>query len=183
MTGWRRAVWVVLIVVSCVGSDHLTKGLARTYLASAPIVSMADDSVRLHYAVNQGAVFNFEDRLPAGWQGFPCTVGVAACGGLLLAFLLFGPALRPVPMTALCLVAGGLLSNLLDRVLLGGSIVDFLSIGWGPVRSQVFNLADVALVGGTLLFVCSVLWRFLLMLSPRATGGRSKPSVSPQSRS
>ena len=44
------------------------------------------------------------------------------------------------------LQVGGGLGNVLDRLLLGGA-TDVLYPGWGPV----WNLADVALVLGTLL--------------------------------
>jgi signal peptidase II len=48
-------------------------------------------------------------------------------------------------------VAGGA-SNWIDR-LANGRVVDFLNVGVGPVRTGIFNVADVALMGGgALLF-------------------------------
>ena len=43
-------------------------------------------------------------------------------------------------------VAGGA-SNWIDRVL-SGSVVDFLNVGIGPLRTGVFNVADVAIMVG-----------------------------------
>jgi signal peptidase II len=43
-------------------------------------------------------------------------------------------------------VTGGA-SNWIDR-LAQGSVVDFLSVGVGPVRTGVFNVADVAIMLG-----------------------------------
>lgn len=48
---------------------------------------------------------------------------------------------------------GGAVVNLGDRIL-GGSVVDFLDLGWWPS----FNLANVALVTGCILLVV-VSWR------------------------
>ena len=48
-------------------------------------------------------------------------------------------------------VAGGA-SNWLDRAL-RGSVVDFLNMGIGPVRTGVFNVADMAIMLGAVLFV------------------------------
>lgn len=53
---------------------------------------------------------------------------------------------------ALALIAGGTLGNLIDR-LLYRSVVDFISIGWFPV----FNVADMAIVGGGTLFMLYVI--------------------------
>ena len=41
-------------------------------------------------------------------------------------------------------LAGGI-SNLVDRIAMG-SVIDFLNIGIGPVRTGIFNVADVAIM-------------------------------------
>lgn len=45
------------------------------------------------------------------------------------------------------------LSNWLDRLRLGGYVVDFINLGIGPVRTGIFNFADVALTSGALLML------------------------------
>jgi lipoprotein signal peptidase len=49
-------------------------------------------------------------------------------------------------------LAGGL-SNLADRLAIG-SVIDFLNVGIGQVRTGIFNVADVAIMTGAAL----VLW-------------------------
>jgi signal peptidase II len=51
------------------------------------------------------------------------------------------------------LFCGGGLGNWIDRVARSGYVVDFLQCGIGPVRTGIFNLADVAVMAGALLFV------------------------------
>lgn len=51
--------------------------------------------------------------------------------------LLFGTAL---------FVTGGAL-NLADRIV-RGSVVDFMNVGIGPVRTGIFNVADMAIMLG-----------------------------------
>jgi signal peptidase II len=54
-------------------------------------------------------------------------------------------------------LAGGV-SNLIDRVAIG-SVIDFLSAGIGPVRTGIFNVADLAIMAGIGLFIAER-WRF-----------------------
>jgi signal peptidase II len=48
-------------------------------------------------------------------------------------------------------VAGGL-SNLVDRIAMG-SVIDFLNIGIGPIRTGIFNVADAAIMVGMVLLL------------------------------
>jgi len=52
--------------------------------------------------------------------------------------------------------AGGI-SNLIDRIL-WGSVVDFMSVGVGPLRTGIFNVADVAVMIGIAL-IAPRTWR------------------------
>ena len=51
-----------------------------------------------------------------------------------------------------CLYLAGGMSNLADRVI-RGSVIDFLNIGLGPIRTGIFNVADVAIMLGVSLIV------------------------------
>jgi signal peptidase II len=56
---------------------------------------------------------------------------------------------------ALGLLAGGGLGNWLDRILNAGAVTDFVSLGLGRLRTGIFNVADVAVIGGALLLALS----------------------------
>ncbi|MFZ5591493.1 MAG: signal peptidase II, partial [Bacillota bacterium] len=68
-------------------------------------------------------------------------------------YYLYKKPLPPAQQVALALICGGALGNLWDRSLYG-EVIDFLHLSFWPV----FNLADVAIVGGTCLLVL-LLWR------------------------
>ena len=51
------------------------------------------------------------------------------------------------------LITAGAMGNLLDRLRLG-YVVDFIDLGWWPV----FNVADMAIVGGAILLAVKLLW-------------------------
>jgi signal peptidase II len=79
-------------------------------------------------------------------------VFIVATGVLLTGLLTFGLPNRVGGLSALVLalfMAGGF-SNLVDRVL-RGSVIDFLNVGIGHLRTGVFNVADVAIMAGAAL--------------------------------
>src|SRR5206468_9743486 len=60
-------------------------------------------------------------------------------------------------VTALALVCGGALGNLLDRIKSTKGVVDFIDVGLGDARWPTFNVADMAVSIGAFLLAI-VLW-------------------------
>jgi signal peptidase II len=56
---------------------------------------------------------------------------------------------------SVALIVGGGVSNLVDRLRYGGYVVDFLNVGIGPVRTGIFNVADMAIMVGVVLWAFS----------------------------
>ena len=48
------------------------------------------------------------------------------------------------------LAGGG--SNFFDRAVNNGAVIDFMNVGLGPLRTGVFNVADMAIMFGCALF-------------------------------
>jgi signal peptidase II len=74
----------------------------------------------------------------------------------LVAASLFARRLQPWRVVALALVAGGGISNLIDRLLYNGRVTDFLNVGIGGVRTGIFNVADMAIMAGALLLLVNM---------------------------
>jgi len=149
----RISVRVVLLVAiaSTIACDRATKHIAATMLAGTPNRSFLGDTVRLEYAENAGAFLSLGADWPFWLRTTLFGVGNAV---LLLAVTVIAmrrrwsrPALVGL---ALC-VAGGA-SNLLDRVAFG-SVVDFVNLGVGSVRTGIFNVADMAIMLGAFIVV------------------------------
>lgn len=149
-----RAVLILVAVISgSAGCDHASKQIAVATLARTGSVSIAGDSLRLELALNPGAFLGLGSSLPAAVQNGLFLVGVP----LLVAGFCIQLLRRREPATPLLiglgLVAGGGLANWLDRLLHGGAVTDFITLGVGPLRTGVFNLADAAIVVGVLLLL------------------------------
>ena len=148
-----RVLLVALVLAGVVGCDRATKSLAETKLADGERRSYLADTVRLQYVENRGAFLGLGRDLSAPARFWLLLVGT---GALLLvaAFLtLRAPGHGALEALAWALLLGGGLSNLADRALREGAVVDFLNVGLGPVRTGIFNVADMAITTGAILLL------------------------------
>ncbi len=163
MTKRKRALLILLTIFFCIGADQITKCMVKSHLPYNKMFSFAGDTFRLDYHVNEGAVLTFEHNLPEPWRGRSFTLVVFALLAAILAFMMFAPGLRSISIVALSLFCGGALSNLLDRIAFGGDVVDFLNIGWGGLRTGIFNVADIGIAMGCALGALIALWNIIKM--------------------
>lgn len=146
-----RVAVLVFVALATIGCDQATKAVAISELAAGPDRSFLSDAVRLSYVENTGGFLSLGAGLPPAVRTAVFTV---ATGLGLLALLVVAVRRRSDGWAAvglMLLVSGGA-SNWFDR-LLRGSVVDFLNVGFGPVRTGVFNVADVAIMAGAMMFM------------------------------
>jgi signal peptidase II len=147
----KRIINVILILVVCVAADQATKSLAKTYLPRDEVLTFAGDTFRLHYAENSGAFLSLGDSLPQQWRTLLFTIGMGIVVLVVLVYLFTAASLPPLNTLALALIGSGGLGNLIDRIIHGGYVVDFLNVGVGAVRTGIFNVADMAITSGVIL--------------------------------
>ena len=169
-----RFIVVMLTLCCCVGCDQVSKSAARTMLHSGVTESLFSDSLRLQLTENPGSFLSLGASLPEHLRFtlFTATVAVILVG--LVCAALFARRLSTARFVALALVAGGGISNLIDRVLYDGRVTDFLNVGIGALRTGIFNLADMAILAGALLLV-------LRMRAETTTPMPAPPTVPPRS--
>jgi signal peptidase II len=152
-----RLTLVVCVLLCAVGCDQVAKTLAQASLATSPPVSLLHDCVRFELAQNRGAFLSVGETLPGSTRYLLFVVLVSGALTLTLIFTLRLRAASPVQLVALSLLTGGGLGNLIDRLLHDGAVVDFISVGVGPLRTGIFNVADAAITLGVLLLL--IPWR------------------------
>jgi signal peptidase II len=154
-----RVVLILALLLGTIGCDHVAKRVAVAKLRGTPARSLFDGVVRLHYVENPGAFLSLGAELPAAVRWAVFTLGggllLVALGGLVLTRRETGQA----DTVAVALIVGGGTSNLVDRVLRDGRVVDFVQLAVGPLHTGIFNVADVALTAGALLLLASLLRR------------------------
>jgi signal peptidase II len=141
--------------VATVGCDRVTKHLATSVLEGQPTRSYLGDTVRLGYAENLGGFLSLGAGLPEGVRTGVFTVATGLVLLMLVAVAIRGrwSGLR---LAALVLFVAGGASNWIDRVL-RGSVVDFLNVGLGSLRTGIFNVADMAIMLGVALLLLAEL--------------------------
>jgi signal peptidase II len=146
-----RYLIVVLTLFCCVGCDQVSKSAARALLVSGVTQSLFADLLRLQLVQNPGSFLSLGASLPTTWRFILFTGAVAVLLLGLLYAALFARRLDRVRFLALTLVAGGGISNLIDRLVFEGRVTDFLNVGFGSLRTGIFNVADMMILAGALL--------------------------------
>jgi signal peptidase II len=154
MTTRRAAAFAfVLLALFTAGCDHAVKHAARSLLDTGEIHTWLSGAVRFELVHNTGGFLSLGAQLAPAFRDafflFAAPLGVA-----VLALLSFRAAARSRSgIVGLAFVCGGGLANWLDRVLNAGAVTDFVSVGAGPLRTGIFNLADVAIMAGIALLL------------------------------
>jgi signal peptidase II len=153
MSTIKRLVLILFVLVACVGCDQITKTFADVKLPKSYALSFLSDTVRLQVAHNEGAFLGLGASSPKSWRLAALRFGVAAMLVAVLAYAFFAPVLRVQDVLALALILAGGASNLIDRFVHGGYVVDFINLGVGQLRTGIFNVADIAITVGVLLLL------------------------------
>jgi signal peptidase II len=148
-----RFIVVMVTLCCCVGCDQVSKSAARALLVSGVTESLFADSLRLQLVENPGSFLSLGASLPEHLRFTLFTAAVAVVLVGLVCAALFTHRLGPARIVALGLIAGGGISNLIDRLFYDGRVTDFLNVGIGSFRTGIFNLADMAILAGALLLI------------------------------
>lgn len=153
--GWlKRTGVVVLWLAASVGCDQATKAIATEHLKGGPVHSYLGDTFRLLWATNDGAFLSLGSNLPDGARFGVLTVAVGLLLLGIVGYALASPKLTMLQVVGYAVIAGGGLSNWVDRARFGGVVVDFMNLGVGSLRTGIFNVADLAIIAGiVVLFV------------------------------
>jgi signal peptidase II len=147
----------LLIIAAIIALDRLTKWLVVRRLPLAHDVSIIPGLFQLTHWENTGAAFSMFADSTSPWR----TAGLIAFSLLAVAVISVllwkhGPQLD-VTAISLSLIAGGALGNLWDRIA-KGTVTDFLDFYVGSNHWPPFNIADSAIVVGSILIAWTILF-------------------------
>jgi len=182
MTGGRRWMWIVLLLLTSIALDQATKVVAIRTLSqeitipngsqrvASKIIAFPDswapnDLFRFQYAENEGAFLSLFSNLPDAIRS-GILIGLNSVILLVVAGMLFFRRDMALSVAlALSLILSGGIGNLIDRLFRDGRVVDFMNIGIGwndfRLRSGIFNIADMAIMAGLFWLIGIEIYRIL----------------------
>jgi signal peptidase II len=148
-------VLILVVLVSNVGCDQVSKAIARNALSANQPVSFVNDHITLMKVENAGAFLSVGSALPVFLKIILLNILPLVILGLAGFYVFTKTNLSRVTTIGTCFVIGGGLGNLYDRMVYG-SVTDFLHIDFVIFQTGIFNLADVSIMVGALVIVFDV---------------------------
>lgn len=143
-------------------ADQVTKSIARTNLVEGDPISFLSGHLKFFLVHNTGAFLS----LGASWPYHVRLVVLILFVIFLLYFLwrmMTHSSTDVKHKICYALVLGGGMGNLIDRLYLG-EVTDFVWIGFGPLQTGVFNIADMAILFGVIYLILEPLFFKLIGL-------------------
>lgn len=139
--------WISVLVVAL---DQVTKLLADNLLTyHRPLEVIPMFNLTLMY--NKGAAFSFLANA-GGWQRWFFLILTIAVSIFLIHWLRKLKAHQVLQYTALALILGGAIGNLIDRAIYG-HVIDFIDVYYQHHHWPAFNIADSAIFIGAALLI------------------------------
>lgn len=143
-----------LVAVLSIVADQVTKEIARQKLVLHKTVQFLGSFWDWRLSENPGSAFGMFGNHPEMARIFLSLVGVAACVAIVL-ILRKAKDDQKWLTSALGLVAGGAIGNVIDRILFG-KVTDFVVWHYKRHEWPAFNIADAALVAGVVIMFLDV---------------------------
>lgn len=143
-----RLLWISLLVILL---DQVTKQVAMASLPFHKLVEVMP-GFDWYLTFNEGAAFSFLADA-GGWQRWFFTITTIIISLVILFWIKQLPKNEKMTAVSLCLILGGALGNLIDRIYLG-YVIDYIQVWLGNYPWPAFNIADAAIsVGATILIL------------------------------
>jgi signal peptidase II len=134
------------VAAAGVALDQWTKWWATNNLAFHEPIRVVGDLVRFTYTRNSGIAFG----MFAG-QSFPFYIFSIVAAVAVVWLWVRHPHLPRLRQWSLALILGGAIGNLIDRLRFG-EVTDFILLSWRGHEFPVFNVADMCVTCGVILF-------------------------------
>lgn len=142
LSGRETPLFIFLTAIVIV-LDQITKSIVRNKLPEGTVIPIIDGYLRFKGVRNPGGAFGL---LPES-KILLVIITAFVILFVMIYYLINKPEKKSI-IIALSLIVGGAIGNLIDRIAFD-KVTDFIDLRFWPV----FNLADVAIVMGVIVFI------------------------------
>lgn len=147
-----RNLLILILLASNVGCDQISKIIVRQKIEYNEEISLIKDFVTLTKVENTGAFLGFGNQMPRIFYKILMILLPLVVIGFALYYLFKNYTLPILFILGICLVAGGGLGNIFDRIIYG-SVTDFLYFNFGLFQTGIVNLADISVTAGCFILI------------------------------
>ena len=148
---------ILILLVTNVGCDQFSKCVIRQKLNYNDRISVIDNFITITKVENTGAFLSLGRYLPRIIYKILMIFLPLIILGYALFYLLKSKNLSRLLILGLCLIIGGGLSNIYDRIIYG-SVTDFLYFDFVLFHTGVVNMADISITTGFFILI----YKFLI---------------------
>ena len=145
----KRRVVIAVIVVVVFSLDQVSKAVLTAFVEPLGTVEIIPGFFSIVHVMNPGAAFGILKG------GGPLLLILITFAALALIVYLLSTTRDMLLTVSLSLIAGGALGNLADRVFFS-EVVDFLDFHIGPYHWPAFNVGDMAITAGVVLYLVTI---------------------------
>lgn len=148
----KRVFWLLVPFSIVISLDQYSKYLAKVNLKGSGVDNYLGGLFKLMYAENRGAWGSIGSNLDDVWRiiiliVIPCLA--------LLAFAFFtlkNNKMSKSEVFSYALIIAGGVGNVIDRIIYN-YVIDFMYIGYKSIGTNIFNIADLAIMTGVSILV------------------------------
>jgi len=148
---------LLALILLMIGADQASKHMIRHRVAPDKRITVIKNVVLLTRVENTGAFLSLGDNIPRPVYKVIMILIPLVVLIFLIAYLIRTTAITGLSYAGMCLIAGGGLGNVIDRILYG-SVTDFLFFNFGLFHTGVVNVADILLTTGFFILIIEALF-------------------------
>ncbi len=152
-----RIVFILSLVFLNISCDQISKSVIRKTIAPNERIEVLKDSFVLTKVENTGAAYSLGSNLAPMLKVLILQILPVAVLLVLLRLIIIKVNYSKTTIAGLAFIIGGGIGNLFDRIVYG-SVTDFLILDLGIIRTEIFNMADVSIMFGSILVLLSALF-------------------------
>ena len=147
-----RNLLILILLATNVGCDQISKCIVRQTIDYGHKTSVIGSFVIITKVENTGAFLGLGDQLPRIIYKILMIILPLFVLGYALYYLLTSNNLSKLLVFGICLVIGGGLGNVYDRIIYG-SVTDFLHFDFVLFQTGIVNMADISITIGFFILI------------------------------